>query len=192
MPAPGLVKPFAAVSRLLCWRSPSAVIGAIGAIIVDTVKGVTWRWFQPHILKERGEVVTPSLAHNYPSSSVGRVVSVARIVAATFRGSPTTIFWRVVSTVTALRCSRPLSVQTAAALRQPFSEAAGLCDLATTAVADALPHGMRVAVPPHGANHEQSAKSLSGHVWERNRHYTNYIQQYRNSLRTSYACSWAR
>lgn len=62
------------VPRLFLYGCPSAIIGLIVAIIVDTVKRVCWGWLSPHILKKKCKASSPSVAHANPSPAIADIV----------------------------------------------------------------------------------------------------------------------
>ena len=108
----------ATVSDLLVPRRPSAVVGAVVAIIIDAVKRVFRGWFRPHIGVEVLERFQPASANRYAPSPVSIEVFVIRIRASLFHAPPRRKFKRdsAISraSVLVVDLCRRLSLQTAA------------------------------------------------------------------------------
>lgn len=153
----------AAIVALLFLRGPSAVLRGVGAIVINAVKLVTDRT-RPHVEKEGGEVVTPSLTHGNPAPSPIGVSRMVRVVTARLRVAPRIVFWRraCARLVAVLVRSRDHNVfrQTPTTASDAGLQMArgGLC--ACAAVAAALPVTVTVAKAKKPQNF-QTLKSLS-------------------------------
>lgn len=74
-------------------RSPSAVLGRIGAIRVSPVKRAS-RWSRPHVAYECGRIVQPTWVHGNAPGAIGWVLLVVGVVAARLCVTPCAEFWR--------------------------------------------------------------------------------------------------
>ena len=97
----GGFRPGALVVGLLQSSRPSAVVGRVGAVVIDPFQREAARSW-PHVGTERREVVAPFVAHGDPAPAVVVVVGVSRIEASIFRGSPDHVFGRAAASA---RCS---------------------------------------------------------------------------------------
>lgn len=71
-----------AVLFFLC--DPSAIIGRIGAIVIDSVNGISFSWPLSHIGEEISKSILPlpAITNKYPATTVIKVIRMVRIVAA--------------------------------------------------------------------------------------------------------------
>lgn len=78
----------APISSLHCFGGPAAILRAIGAVVVDAVDRVGWRWARAHISEEVIERRAPAVAHGYASPAVVIPVRAISIEAACLQVAP--------------------------------------------------------------------------------------------------------
>jgi len=81
-----------AVSRLLGFCRPAAILLAVVAIVVDAVDGVFRGRPSPHVCKESLEVIDPFVAYNDPPAAVVWKGWAALTVASVFHPMPDSVF----------------------------------------------------------------------------------------------------
>lgn len=158
----------AAIVALLFLRGPSAVLWGVGAIVINAVKLMTDRT-RPHVGKEGGEVVTPSLTHGNPAPSPVGVSRMVRVITARLRVAPRIVFWR-------RACARLVAVLVRSRYHNVFRQTpatpcraglqmarGGLC--ACAAVAAALPVAVSVLVSNKPQNFQASKAFPSLDSW---------------------------
>ena len=87
-------KALAGVASLLFRRRPSAVLGAVPAVVVDAVDGVRGRRLRSHVRKEALERLAPPLAHGDPAPAIGGERLAAGVAAAILHRLPRLVFFR--------------------------------------------------------------------------------------------------
>lgn len=89
----------ARVSRLVSTCGPSAIVSAIWAIVVDSLKGVFIGWSLSHVHSERLIGRFPLVRHRDATSSVTRKAIRVFIETPVFRGAPHSVFGRIAHAV---------------------------------------------------------------------------------------------
>lgn len=85
----------AAILRLLARRSPSAVLFAIRAVVVDSVQAVS-HWTRTHIFVEIGKA-GPAFANRYASTAVAMVCGILLVTASIREATPSAVFGAAVA-----------------------------------------------------------------------------------------------
>jgi hypothetical protein len=70
----------AAVVRLLLWGSPSAIVGRVVAVWVDSINAMRWRWSSPHIAQKVLKLI-PSATNFYTEFAIQIVTFIVWVVA---------------------------------------------------------------------------------------------------------------
>lgn len=95
----GYVSAAAGVIVLLLARGPLTVSRLIISVIADAVNGASTFWSRPHIFKEIGERVLPSITNSYTSTSIKLISFVFNSIAPRFHALPVLIFGSFISAV---------------------------------------------------------------------------------------------
>lgn len=127
------------VSSLLNLRSPSAVLGSVGAVVVDAVEAVSRSWTRSHVGVEVLEG-PPSLADRDPATSI---TSILGVLATILHRDPSAVFRTSSQPMLGGDKTTPrdhqLQFQAATRLRAPGQEFAPDYDSDLTAIATAYP-----------------------------------------------------
>lgn len=73
---------------------PPAIVRRVRAVVVDAVELVLRCWAWPHVGKECGEIIAPTLTHGNATSAPIWVSAVRRVVAASAHVAPRLVFRR--------------------------------------------------------------------------------------------------
>jgi len=150
------------VPGLLSLRRPSAVFGAVRAVVVDAVKGIPRAGALPHVRQELLKS-TPKWVNIDAPSTVPRITRAVRVGAACPHCAPGTIFGGVFLPVTSISLSDQLTSETPAGQRFARVEARTVngSDRATLAAADpVVPVARRARVISF--QNEPTAKTVTG------------------------------
>ena len=79
---------------LLRREFPSAVVGRIWAIVINSTDRMNIGWAFSHVGKEIFKTFAPSITHRNSSGAIVFIYGGARVVAAEFKIAPSLIFWR--------------------------------------------------------------------------------------------------
>ena len=104
-PIKGNVDIIAPIVCLLLVVCPFAVIGGVGAVVINTIDGMIRAWARPHVFIERFKGFAPARAYGNTSASVVWVARSFLVVAAGTDSLPAIVFWRSLHAVSAARTS---------------------------------------------------------------------------------------
>ncbi len=82
----------ACISELLLARCPTAVLGRIGAVAVNSINGMSLRWFQSHVGQKIREAFAPALTNFDSARPVPSVRDVLLVLASGDHAAPRMIF----------------------------------------------------------------------------------------------------
>lgn len=157
------------IIRLLFRRSPSAVAWGIRPIIVDSVERVSG-WARPHVAQERGEVISPFLAHYDATLAIVAVPIGLRVVTAVLCCNPAFVFRRAFQFRRAAMLDRPccdhsLNAPASAASSQSSAQRRRSDDLRSAAVTAAEKHGpVSIARLLAARQNDQTAEPLTSQI----------------------------
>jgi len=165
-----VIAPLATVVRLLPGCRPSAVLGRVPALVVDTVDTVARRRARSHV-SIKGCEVAPLRAHRDPATAVIRVALVAGVAAPLPHRVPDVILRDAISKAVPTVVIRPgFALATSARYGLPASERAAVSRADRAAVASADPAGILRGIR-RGAevplNDDQSPESLARFVCDK-------------------------
>jgi len=127
------------VALFRCGR-PSAILGAIGSVVVNTVKRMTRRWATAHIFKERSVARSPAFADVDASSSISVVSAYSRKFASAFHSTPNAIFGCAPRfSMLVVQLGLALSRKTSATRSAISSQSSALSNMFIAAIALAVP-----------------------------------------------------
>lgn len=156
-----------AIVRLLLSGGPFAVGRLVIAVIVDALQSVA-RWSLSHVVVERLERLTPTLADRDSTASIVDVSVPARIFATLFHGFPRVVFWRPVAAMFGVSDLVPFGAIAPAGHDRPSSQKNARDGFFSAAVASANPHRwVRFRDSREG---NQAAKPLICEIDDRWRH----------------------
>lgn len=112
-PVAGQTQRGARIGNLLAARCPTAVARLVRAIVIDPIDRMLGARLRPHVRKERGETVAPSLADCDPAPAVVRILRRVRVQAAALHRSPRSVLRRQRARVRQVVCGSCSSVTTA-------------------------------------------------------------------------------
>jgi hypothetical protein len=110
-PPPCNASILARIVGLLRQRRPSNIAGFVIPVYVDSIKGVFPGRALAYVRKERGEVVSPFVAHLDPAAAVVGPSLIRTVIATSFRVAPRLVFRSLCLSVRALARRRRLAVQ---------------------------------------------------------------------------------
>lgn len=154
------------VNRLFSQCRPSAVVGRVRAVVVDTVNAMPWRRLGSHISQERLVALSPAFADGYAAAAIPAIV---RIAAPRDNAAPASVFGCVRSVVASSASMLPLGVactfflQTPATLGVASAKIISKHCLRLPAIASTQPRTTRWRGVMQGLHHK-SAKSLTNQV----------------------------
>lgn len=155
----------ASIDALLSPRRPTAVVGGVVSVRVDTVEGVFCRRGFAHVCKEVLESL-PAVANRYSAPSVELEKSSVRVPAAGFHVLPSRVNLRPRFAMRHQRIANRIKANTSA---RPGMSAANL--VAThkgfsAAVAATEPRGLTFTLRSFAGENNKVSEPLSGHVNE--------------------------
>jgi hypothetical protein len=80
---------------LLFLGGPSAIIGLVVSVIVDSIYRMRWAWALAHVGEKVLKGIQPTVTNSYASAAIITVVMVTLIKATPFHSGPRPIFNRV-------------------------------------------------------------------------------------------------
>ena len=158
------------ISSLLNSGGPSAVLWRIGAIVINSVQGAT-REPRSHVSQECLEAIFPTGADGNSTATVSGIAAMVRIQAPLPHPTPRFVLWRPVHSMGATQAAGDrLGAETATTSRAASSQvgASGIGKL--PAVATTSPFLVAILV----VDHDESAESLAGNVYQWASHPANF------------------
>ncbi len=161
-------------------RGPDAVIRAVRPIIVGAFDHVLRRGSWPHVGIERGEVVSPAVAHRDASTAVIWITHTIRVMASLAHLTPHPVFGFTRPVMGVVTFARAVSVQASTRFHLAASQVLGGVRACVSTLTSAEPHPVVVS-RSRGSDHGQSAKLLSEQLcWRRHiSHYTSRTSRFR-------------
>lgn len=151
----------------LLWRNgPSAVAWLIAFIVFNAVDGVPFRRSFAHVCKERHEISTPSITHQYPSTAISLVASAILIGATGDDTFPNFVFSSFGKAVSSSHLPQYLCTETPTTFRHTFPQ--NFTDnflVWGTAITPAYPICSMV-FHPRKANHGQYPEPLTSEFYQ--------------------------
>jgi hypothetical protein len=149
---------------------PAAVVRGVVAVVVNAIKGVSFRRSRPHVRKEPREVMSPFRADRHPAAAVVLgVLGSQRSVASAQHSMPDPVFGRVREAVRGVQrpsaCARDLRTQTSTTARVIGSQLGSIDIGDSTAVAAAEP-ARRFALVGRESSDDQTSKPLACQVYK--------------------------
>ena len=156
----------AAIVSLLDACRPSAVIGRVRAVVVDTINAVFLGGLRSHVGNEGREIMDPFIAHGDAASAPVRIAWMRLLVAASLGLAPSVVFWAVATArlvaVFSGSFGGALVLVTATAMGLAVSQMLRGDLLDGSAIALAQPH--RIALLGAEGEYRPSRKLLAGQV----------------------------
>lgn len=139
LPAVGDPMSASLIAGLLSLCAPAAIARTIVTVAINAIKGVARAWPTPHVVEERLERLSPSVAHNNPATAVVPEVRPGLAITTIPHLAPRIIFGRAVHAVFRLSLALTATARRSVSTRKRSSRNVGRSPTLTHTFPDDTP-----------------------------------------------------